>query len=159
MSTEGAETPGETPEPIALEHVLSDVAARFQRYPELRIPQPVSSAVAVLPRQATVQAVSALVKNALDANPNHRPVTLKAEMTEGNVRFVVEDHGSGMPPEVLKHIAEPFFTTKEPGSGMGLGTFLVRMFAEHLNGRLSFDSTVGKGSTAILELPAHAQQA
>jgi two-component system sensor histidine kinase RegB len=98
------------------------------------------------------------VKNALDANPNRKPVTLKAEMGDGNVRFVVEDQGAGMPPEVLKHIAEPFFTTKQPGSGMGLGTFLVRMFAEHLNGRLSFDSTVGKGSIAILELPAIAER-
>jgi signal transduction histidine kinase len=72
----------------------------------------------------------------------------------GNVRFIVQDEGPGMSPEVLNHIAEPFFTTKQPGVGMGLGTFLVRMFAEHLNGRLSFDSTVGKGSIAVLELPA-----
>ena len=154
MSTEGAETPGEALEPVELRQVLADVAARFARYPELQIPSAASDARAVLPRQATVQAVSALVKNALDANPNRKPVTLKAEVADGHVRFVVEDQGAGMPPEVLKHIAEPFFTTKQPGAGMGLGTFLVRMFAEHLNGRLSFDSTVGKGSTAVLELPA-----
>ncbi|HYA16287.1 MAG TPA: ATP-binding protein [Bryobacteraceae bacterium] len=154
MSTEGAETPGEALEPVELRQVLADVAARFARYPELQIPSAAIDARAVLPRQATVQAVSALVKNALDANPNRKPVTLKAEVADGHVRFVVEDQGAGMPPEVLKHIAEPFFTTKQPGAGMGLGTFLVRMFAEHLNGRLSFDSTVGKGSTAVLELPA-----
>jgi two-component system sensor histidine kinase RegB len=154
MSAEGAETPGEAPEPVTLGNVLSDVAARFGRYPELRIPDPTPHGVAVLPRQATVQAVSALVKNALDANPNRNPVTVKAEIAGGSVRFVVEDHGAGMTPDVLKHIAEPFFTTKQPGAGMGLGTFLVRIFAEHLNGRLSFDSTLGKGSTAILELPA-----
>jgi two-component system sensor histidine kinase RegB len=153
MTLDGAETPGETPVPIDPGHVLSDVAARFQRYPELQILAPAPNMIAVLPRQATVQAVSALVKNALDANANRKPVTLRAEMASGSVRFVVEDHGGGMPPEVLAHIAEPFFTTKQPGSGMGLGTFLVRMFAEHLNGRLSFDSTVGRGSTAILELP------
>lgn len=162
MSSDGAETPGEAPEPVELRQVLADVAARFSRYPELQIPHSAhgsTGARAVLPRQATVQAVSALVKNALDANANHKPVTLKAELADGHVRFVVEDQGAGMPPEVLKHIAEPFFTTKQPGSGMGLGTFLVRMFAEHLNGTLSFDSTVGKGSTAILELPAIAGQA
>jgi two-component system sensor histidine kinase RegB len=159
MSADGAETPGEAPVAVTLGSVLSDVAARFGRYPELRIPEPASGVIAVLPLQATVQAVSALVKNALDANLARKPVTLKAELTEGNVRFVVEDQGAGMPPEVLQHIAEPFFTTKQPGSGMGLGTFLVRMFAEHLNGRLSFDSTMGKGSTAILELPAIEQRA
>jgi two-component system sensor histidine kinase RegB len=159
MSTDGAETPGEAPAAIELGDVLSDVATRFERYPELHIPLPAAGMMAVLPRQATVQAISALVKNALDANTSRKPVTLRAEVISGNVRFVVEDHGAGMPPEVLNHIAEPFFTTKQPGSGMGLGTFLVRMFAEHLNGRLSFDSTPGRGSTAILELPAVAEHA
>ncbi len=154
MSAEGAETPGEAPEPVAVDLVLSDVATRFDRYPELHVPATTPGVMAVLPRQATVQAVSALVKNALDANPNRNPVTLRVEVSQGRVRFVVEDQGAGMTPEVLKHIAEPFFTTKQPGAGMGLGTFLVRIFAEHLNGRLSFDSTLGKGSTAILELPA-----
>ena len=48
----------------------------------------------------------------------------------------------GMPANVLRRIAEPFFTTKEPGKGMGLGTFLVRTFAESLGGRVAvrFDS-------------------
>ena len=54
---------------------------------------------------------------------------------------------------VLRRIAEPFFTTKEPGKGMGLGTFLVRTFAQNLGGRVQFDSTPGEGTTATLELP------
>jgi two-component system, sensor histidine kinase RegB len=154
MSADGAETPGEASSPVALQQILADVASRFARYPDLKITEARTDEVAVLPRQATVQAVSALVKNALDANVQHRPVTLIARVEAGNVRFIVQDEGPGMSPEVLNHIAEPFFTTKQPGVGMGLGTFLVRMFAEHLNGRLSFDSTVGKGSIAVLELPA-----
>ena len=58
-----------------------------------------------------------------------------------------------MSAEVLEHIAEPFFTTKEPGKGMGLGTFLVRTFAERLGGRVVFDSVPGQGTTATLQLP------
>ena len=58
-----------------------------------------------------------------------------------------------MSTEVLEHIAEPFFTTKEPGKGMGLGTFLVRTFAERLGGRVLFDSVSGQGTTATLQLP------
>jgi two-component system sensor histidine kinase RegB len=54
---------------------------------------------------------------------------------------------------VLRRIAEPFFTTKEPGKGMGLGTFLVRTFAQNLGGRVSFDSSPGEGTTVTLELP------
>ena len=58
-----------------------------------------------------------------------------------------------MPANVLRRIAEPFFTTKEPGKGMGLGTFLARTFAESLGGRVHFASIPGEGTTAILELP------
>ncbi len=154
MSADGAETPGEAPIPVPLSDVLDSVAARFERYPELKIAFPPVSALVVLPPDATVQAISALVKNALDANVDRREVLLKARIDDGQVFFTVEDKGAGMTPDVLNHLAEPFFTTKAPGVGMGLGTFLVRMFAEHLNGRLSFDSTVGKGSTAVLEFPA-----
>lgn len=157
MSADGAETPGEAPVPVPLSQILASVATRFERHPELKVArnnEADADQILVLPREATVQAVSALVKNALDANIDHREVVLKAHVKDGQVRFVVEDKGAGMTPEVLSHLAEPFFTTKAPGLGMGLGTFLVRMFAEHLNGRLSFDSTLGKGSTAVLELPA-----
>jgi two-component system sensor histidine kinase RegB len=58
-----------------------------------------------------------------------------------------------MTAETLAHLGEPFFTTKEPGRGMGLGTFLARVFAENLHGSLEFESAAGEGTTAILELP------
>lgn len=159
MSADGAETPGEASVAVPLSEILAGVAARFERWPELRVADEDASQILVLPRDATVQAVSALVKNALDANIDHRQVILKAQVQDGNVRFVVEDKGAGMTPEVLSHLAEPFFTTKAPGVGMGLGTFLVRMFAEHLKGRLSFDSAPGRGSTAVLEFPAELPEA
>ena len=69
------------------------------------------------------------------------------------LRFVVTDQGTGMPDEVLRRIGEPFFTTKEPGKGMGLGTFLVRTLAEQLGGRLHYESAPKQGTSAILELP------
>ena len=62
-------------------------------------------------------------------------------------------HGHGMPSEMLRRIGEPFFTTKEPGKGMGLGTFLVRTLAERLGGRLTFESSQNASTTAVLELP------
>jgi two-component system sensor histidine kinase RegB len=63
-----------------------------------------------------------------------------------------------MPASVLRRIAEPFYTTKEPGKGMGLGTFLVRTFAESLGGRVLFDSVAGEGTTVTLELPIHSSE-
>ena len=58
-----------------------------------------------------------------------------------------------MSPDVIERVAEPFFTTKAPGQGMGLGAFLAHLFAQTIGGQLSFESRPGKGCTAILELP------
>jgi two-component system sensor histidine kinase RegB len=107
---------------------------------------------AVLPVDSTRKVLAALVQNSLDASAG-APVELVCEGVDGNLRFTVKDSGSGMSVETLRHIAEPFFTTKTPGKGLGLGTFLARVFAENMDGALIFDSTPGKGTTAILELP------
>ena len=59
-----------------------------------------------------------------------------------------------MPPEVLSRACEPFFTTKAPGQGLGLGLFLACTLVEHLGGRFALDSTPGTGTRATVELPA-----
>jgi len=71
------------------------------------------------------------------------------------LQFCIEDHGTGMTEETLRRIGEPFFTTKEPGKGMGLGTFLAIAFAEQLGGRLTYTSDLGKGTRAVFEIPVH----
>jgi len=103
--------------------------------------------------EATRQALIALVRNALDASPPGHAVVVSAASGDGKLRLSVGDSGAGMKPEVLNRVAEPFFTTKSPGHGMGLGTFLVRVFAASLQGDLVFESEVGQGTRAILELP------
>jgi len=108
---------------------------------------------AALPPEAAKMALTALVRNALEASGEGQPVVVGAQRTGAGVRFAVVDQGCGMSPETLNRIAEPFFTTKEPGRGMGLGTFLARSFAERLGGSLVFESEVGKGTRALLELP------
>jgi two-component system, sensor histidine kinase RegB len=108
---------------------------------------------AALPVQATIQSLAALIKNALDASAPGENVIVRAVFEDSRIVFSVCDSGEGMPETVLRRVAEPFFTTKEPGKGMGLGTFLVRTFAERLGGELSFESVPGKGTTATLHLP------
>ncbi|MFM7203940.1 MAG: ATP-binding protein [Myxococcota bacterium] len=106
-----------------------------------------------LPTRALAQVVGALIKNALDASPPQAPVRLILLADPHQLRLVVQDQGSGMPPEVLERTCEPFFTTKPPGMGMGLGLFLVRLFAERLNGELQLEAQPGVGTTATLMLP------
>jgi two-component system sensor histidine kinase RegB len=59
-----------------------------------------------------------------------------------------------MPPEILARVGEPFFTTKVPGEGMGLGLFLTRTLAEQLGGELHISSRSGAGTEASIDLPA-----
>jgi two-component system, sensor histidine kinase RegB len=106
-----------------------------------------------LPLRAVQQAVGILVDNAVDASPTGKGVKLWIHQKDGRIVFEVMDEGMGMSPEIVRRAGEPFFTTKPPGKGMGLGLFLVRLVAERLGGCLRLESEVGKGTRAILELP------
>lgn len=102
--------------------------------------------------RALEQALLVLLRNGIDASPDGAPVTLDVSDSGGHVRFTVRDSGSGMSPEMLRRAGEPFFTTKEPGRGMGLGLFLVRLVAQQCGATFSIDSTPGVGTTCALEL-------
>ena len=65
----------------------------------------------------------------------------------------VIDRGAGMPPDVLARAGEPFFTTKAPGRGMGLGLFLARSLVESLGGSFELRSPPGTGTTVVAGLP------
>ena len=101
-----------------------------------------------------MQVLLSLVKNAFDATHGPEPVTLDVEPHDGAFTFAVQDEGQGMSPETLQRAGEPFYTTKEPGRGLGLGLFLARVFAERCGGSLTLQSD--RGTTAILELPRDA---
>lgn len=153
MSAQSAKPMGETPNRVRVGDLLTQVLAQFPEPQRalLKIELTDEALSAVLPAQATAQSLAALIQNALDANLDQRPILITATGNDAEVRISVRDHGHGMPANVLRRIAEPFFTTKEPGKGMGLGTFLVRTFAEGLGGRVLFDSIPGEGTTATLE--------
>jgi two-component system sensor histidine kinase RegB len=156
MGAQGADPFGETPKSIRLRDLLLQIRDRFPKDEE-RIyvalgPEDAESCV--VPVRAAIEALAALVKNALDASPHNKPVMLQARsLGNGGVRFEVHDDGCGMTPEILERVAEPFFTTKAPGQGMGLGAFLAHLFAQTLGGSLWFDSEPGQGCNASLELP------
>jgi polar amino acid transport system substrate-binding protein len=71
-----------------------------------------------------------------------------------SIVVIVQDEGIGIPPEVLPHITDPFFTTKSDSGGIGLGLSIsLRIIKEH-DGTLNFTSEPGKGTTAKIILPA-----
>ena len=72
-----------------------------------------------------------------------------------HVTISVRDTGSGIPPETLARVFEPFFSTKGERGGTGLGLSMVRWFAEHSGGCAAIESVVGQGTTVTLLLPRH----
>ncbi len=106
-----------------------------------------------LPTHQTARVVSSLVRNAIDASPPDAPVLVELRASPSHSEFSVEDRGAGMSDAVLARAGEPFFTTKQPGRGMGLGLFLARAFAESRGGGLELSSVPGKGTTARLRIP------
>ncbi|WP_426449851.1 PAS domain S-box protein [Paenibacillus sp. S-38] len=94
-----------------------------------------------------------LMKNALEAMPRggRLEVTASSGEEDGDVCVTLEDNGPGIPAELLKRLGEPFFTTKEKGSGLGL-MVSQKIVAEH-GGRLSIDSREGGGTTVSVTLP------
>lgn len=97
-----------------------------------------------------------LLANAADAVPAGRPghVHVRAERRTGAVRITVSDDGAGMPPEVLSRAFDPFFTTRRDALGRGLGLAISRGVVEGSGGALWLESEPGKGTRAVLELPA-----
>ena len=97
------------------------------------------------------QALLNLVKNALGAMPDGGVLTIRTERKGDYVRLQVTDTGIGIPPEYLDKIFEPYFTTKEFGSGLGL-TIVYKIVKEH-QGEITVDSEPGKGTTFTIKFP------
>ncbi len=111
------------------------------------------AATLALPIAALEQSVGALIKNALDASAADGRVEVEIRHDAHALMIAVIDRGEGIPADVLARVGEPFFTTKPPGRGLGLGVFLARMFFESHGGALSFESTPGAGTRALARLP------
>lgn len=154
MSAQGPEFSGESPTRVKVMSLLDDLRLSLPLASRERVHATATEELAAdLPAETIRQVLAALVKNALDASTPGQPVELSVESRPGWLSFMVRDGGHGMSAETLAHLGEPFFTTKQPGSGMGLGTFLARTFAENLGGSLEFESECGQGTTVVLELP------
>jgi CheY-like chemotaxis protein/two-component sensor histidine kinase len=108
-------------------------------------------------------AILNLAINARDAMPMGGKLTISADrVNEDGTEFValrVTDSGVGMPPEVAERALEPFFTTKGPGRGTGLGLSMAYGVAQQAGGDLRIESEVGKGTTMTMLLPCHGGEA
>src|SRR4051812_32815112 len=93
-----------------------------------------------------------LLRNAREAMPAGGELLVASRCTDGAVEIQVKDGGPGIPPERMARIFDPFFTTKARGTGLGLA--MAQEIAQEHGGQLLCESTVGKGTTFRLRLPA-----
>jgi two-component system sensor histidine kinase RegB len=139
------------PLPELIDRLRNDLPEEERHRLEVRSIQPLKYVTG--PVRAIEQAVHVLLRNAFDATPDDRNVRLEIRASDGKTMFTVVDQGTGMPSDVLKRAGRPFFTTKAPGKGMGLGLFLVRLVAERYGGQFELTSTEGVGTRSTLTIP------
>ena len=101
------------------------------------------------------QALLAMLINAIEATPEGGRVGIDAEADPraATVRLRISDTGRGIPPDVIDHVFEPFFSTKTQAAGVGLGLAIVYGIVERHHGRIDVASKPAAGTVFTLELP------
>ncbi len=100
-----------------------------------------------------------LIRNAGQAIGEKGRIAIAAENRAGKVIIDLKDSGHGVPQDKIKELFNPFFTTKDPGEGTGLGLFIVRQVVERNGGKVYLKETkVGEGTTFTLEFPQAAEK-
>lgn len=94
-----------------------------------------------------------IILNACDAMPGGGKLTITAYKEDSGITLKISDTGLGINPEHLPYIYDPFFTTKEPGKGTGLGLAVSYNIIKSYKGNIDVQSEVGKGTTFTIMIP------
>ncbi|HID38355.1 MAG TPA: hypothetical protein EYP36_02430 [Calditrichaeota bacterium] len=97
------------------------------------------------------QVILNIVLNAFQAIDREGTVYVRTREMNKRIFVEIQDTGKGMPPEVQRRIFEPYFTTKDDGGGIGLS--VSKSIMEAHEGRISFETVIGKGTRFILDFP------
>lgn len=96
-----------------------------------------------------------IIHNALQAMEYRGTLTIEVKQEDGNIIASFTDSGKGIPPEILSKIFQPFFTTKPPGEGSGLGLDIVQKIIDKHRGKIEVESVPGQ-TTFTISLPLEA---
>ena len=136
----------------SLEAVLG-ISEHFLKLSNVEIKREYQDALPLVPmdEQLIQEVFMNLMNNAKDAMAQGGVMTIATSLEGERVRIDFKDTGSGMPEEVKQKIYEPFFTTKEKGTGLGL--LICYGIVKAHNGELRFESQVNQGTTVTILLP------
>lgn len=150
-----------TPTPVQINHIvldLTEIRRSVLRSENVAMQTDLDeSAPPVLGLgQELMQVILHLVNNAEHAVRDHPPGTIRitTRARDGWVRLVVEDSGQGVRPEIRNRIFEPFFSTKSPDQGSGLGLTVCQRVVSGLGGRIRVEDSDLGGARFVVEVPA-----
>lgn len=133
---------------VPLDELLREVRSRLgEDRRRVDVEVDASAHGARIPRDV-VEVLMPVLWNALEASEPTVPVALRIRASDERVEIEVEDRGAGIDAHVLARVGEPFFTTKPPGRGTGLGLHVARLVCQRLGGDLELRSTPGAGTLA-----------
>ena len=152
LAADAGEHLGENFVEIPLSYLLDQLCNSFSAETGRRVHLEMTGGDPVLyvPVQTWLRTLKGLLKNSAEADPEGE-ILCRVTKVDGRLRITVSDRGTGMAPEVLERAGEPFFTTKGPGRGLGLGLFLARTMAERFGGRLRLESSPDSGTNVTFE--------
>lgn len=103
-----------------------------------------------------VQAFLNIIQNSLLSRSSGLEMRIKTSFEDGEILISISDNGCGIPETVLSRVFDPFFTTREVGSGTGMGLTVARDIIQKVGGTIEITSEVGRGTTALVRLPLKA---
>jgi two-component system sensor histidine kinase RegB len=152
---QGSGTIGENVASCTVAELIDELLVGVRDKPAVHrdVPADLGAQTLRVPRRALSQALRSLVTNAQDASAPTAAVVVSARRDGETLELAIVDRGAGMPSDVMARIGEPFYTTKAPGRGMGLGLYLARAVIEGVGGQLVIESRLAGGTDVRVSLP------
>ncbi|MBK8480312.1 MAG: response regulator [Proteobacteria bacterium] len=148
--------------PTDLEQVMKTaltLAANQLKTRQVKHLRPTGSAVVYGDAAGLSQVFLNLLLNAAQATADGAAIGISYGSNAETVTVRISDSGCGIAPRQAGRLFEPFFTTRDPGAGTGLGLFLCMQIVQSHGGEIAFDSVVDEGTTFRVSLPAYARAA
>ncbi len=99
------------------------------------------------------EAIAAVLLNAVEAMPRGGRLYLGTRELEGQAVITITDSGDGIPEDVMRHVFEPFYTTREAAGAIGLGLSVALAIVKRHDGEIALTSRPGQGATFTISLP------